>query len=84
MGHVQACSFGDQAPCTDPRKTRSRNRREISLATGNLTRARSTSSAYSLWCSTMIESSITLGEYLRKIDADLDGDFLRQGVRLFA
>jgi len=27
-------------------------------------------------------SSMTLGEYLRKISVDLDGDFLREGVRL--
>lgn len=32
----------------------------------------------------MTESSMTLGEYLRKISADLDGDFLREGVRLVA
>jgi putative transposase len=32
----------------------------------------------------MTESSMTLGEYLRKISADLDGDFLREGVRLLA
>src|SRR5512139_373710 len=33
---------------------------------------------------TMTESSMTLGEYLRKISVDLDGDFLREGVRLLA
>lgn len=32
----------------------------------------------------MTESSMTLGEYLRKINVDLDGDFLREGVRLLA
>ena len=32
----------------------------------------------------MTESSMTLGEYLRKISVDLDGDFLREGVRLVA
>jgi putative transposase len=32
----------------------------------------------------MTESSMTLGEYLRKISVDLDGDFLREGVRLLA
>ncbi len=30
----------------------------------------------------MTESSMTLGEYLRKVSIDLDGDFLREGVRL--
>jgi putative transposase len=30
----------------------------------------------------MTESSMTLGEYLRKISVDLDGDFLREGVQL--
>jgi putative transposase len=30
----------------------------------------------------MTESSMTLGEYLRKVSVDLDGDFLREGVRL--
>jgi putative transposase len=32
----------------------------------------------------MTESSMTLGEYLRKISVDLDGDFLREGVHLLA
>jgi len=32
----------------------------------------------------MTESSMTLGEYLRKINVDMDGDFLRAGVRLLA
>ena len=32
----------------------------------------------------MTESSMTLSEYLGKIDVDLDGDFLREGVRLLA
>ncbi len=32
----------------------------------------------------MTEASMTLGEYLRKISVDLDGDFLREGVRLLA
>jgi putative transposase len=32
----------------------------------------------------MTELSMTLGEYLRKIEVDLDGDFLRQGMRLLA
>jgi putative transposase len=32
----------------------------------------------------MTESSMTLGEYLGKIGVDLDGDFLREGVRLLA
>jgi transposase-like protein len=32
----------------------------------------------------MIESSMTLGEYLRKINVDLDGDVVREGVRLLA
>ena len=30
----------------------------------------------------MTETSMTLAEYLRKINTDLDGDFLREGVRL--
>ena len=30
----------------------------------------------------MTETSMTLAEYLRKINRDLDGDFLREGVRL--
>jgi transposase-like protein len=32
----------------------------------------------------MTELSVTLAEYLRKIDVDLDGDFLREGMRLLA
>ena len=32
----------------------------------------------------MTESSMALGGFLRKINADLDGDFLREGVRLLA
>jgi transposase-like protein len=32
----------------------------------------------------MTESSMTLAEYLRKINVDLEGDFLREGVRLLA
>ena len=32
----------------------------------------------------MTELSMTLGEYLRKISVDLDGDFLREGMRLLA
>ena len=32
----------------------------------------------------MTESSMTLAEYLRKINVDLEGDFLREGMRLLA
>ena len=32
----------------------------------------------------MTESSMALGEYLRKISADMDGNSLREGVRLLA
>jgi putative transposase len=32
----------------------------------------------------MTESNMTLAEYLRKIAGDLEGDFLREGVRLLA
>jgi putative transposase len=32
----------------------------------------------------MTEASMTLAEYLRKINVDLEGDFLREGVRLLA
>jgi putative transposase len=32
----------------------------------------------------MTEASMTLGEYLRKVGVELEGDFLQQGVRLLA
>jgi len=32
----------------------------------------------------MTKTSMTLGEYLRKVGISLDGDFLREGARLFA